>query len=102
MAASLEFIEARVRLQEIEKSLAQLEVRLRELEEARRLLESVKVLGVYKIYGGKIGVELPPDKAVEEIEREITSLRSTLKLLQGEREKLISKIRETISRAGFS
>ena len=101
MAATLELIEARVRLQDIEKSLAQLEVRLRELEEAKKLLESVKVLGVYKVYGGKIGVELPPEKAEEEIEREISSLRSTIELLRRERDKLLSKIREALSRAGF-
>jgi len=101
VAATLELIEARVRLQDIERSLAQLEVRLRELEEAKKLLESVKVLGVYKVYGGKIGVELPPEKAEEEIEREISSLRSTIELLRREREKLLSKIREAVSRAGF-
>ncbi|MCE4620267.1 MAG: hypothetical protein F7C33_04510 [Desulfurococcales archaeon] len=101
MAATLELVEARVRLQEIEKTLAQLEVRLRELEEARKLLESVKVLGVYKVYGGRIGVELPPEKAGEELEKELSSLRSTIELLRREREKLLSKIREAVSRAGF-
>jgi len=101
VAATLELIEARVRLQDIERSLAQLEVRLRELEEAKKLLESVKVLGVYKVYGGRIGVELPPEKAEEEIEREISSLRSTIELLRREREKLLSKIREAVSRAGL-
>ncbi|MCE4603294.1 MAG: hypothetical protein F7B18_08940 [Desulfurococcales archaeon] len=57
----------------------ELEARLREMEEARKLIEEGRASRIYLKFGGEVMVEVDRDYALEYIERRILALKAAIK-----------------------
>ncbi|MEB3861826.1 MAG: hypothetical protein GSR84_06365 [Desulfurococcales archaeon] len=57
----------------------ELEARLREMEEARKLIEEGRASRIYLKFGDEVMVEVDRDYALEYIERRILALKAALR-----------------------
>lgn len=76
----------RVRLEHearaLARRIAELRERLRELEDALRLVSEERVRSAYRIFGGVIAIEIDPSRARDVIEEEIALTRSAIAALE--------------------
>lgn len=62
----------------------ELEARLREMEEAKRILEEGRASRVFLRFGGEVMIEVDRDYALEYIERRVLALRAALRKGNGQ------------------
>ena len=77
----------------MESKLRELSVREVELREALKLVEEGKARSVYRVFGGRVIVELDPGKAADMIREELELTRLSRERLEKRREELLGEIR---------
>lgn len=83
-------------LREIERKLIELRNQLRELEEALRMAREGRVRTAYRIYGGRLAIEIDPNNVEQVIEEEIAITRTSIAVLEKRREELLARLRKHV------
>ena len=82
------------RLRALDEALARYQLQLQELKEALKWMEELRPKAVYRVFGGRVAVEVDPAKAKEVIEDEIKLLEVKIESLKKQREEVERKIKE--------
>ncbi len=94
------YYELSSRLARIEESINSLRRVVLELREAREAIEQLKPSRAYRVYGGRVIIEVPVSEAKRMLEEELELAELQLKKLEEEREKLLRELRELEKRMG--
>jgi chaperonin cofactor prefoldin len=86
------YLERQVRA--LDEALARYQLQLQELKEALEWIEKLHPKAVYRVFGGRVAVEVDPSKAKEIIEDEIKLLEAKIETLKKRREELERKLKE--------
>ena len=76
----------------INETLARLQLELKELEEALKWIHALHPKSAYKIFGGKVAIEVKPEEIEKIIEDEIRLLKAKIEALEKEKDKLLSEL----------
>ncbi len=93
--------ELRSRLSRIAETLNELRGVEAELREALRALDVFKPKRVYRIFGGRVMIEIPPEEARRVIEEELELIKVRASKLEEEQSKLLKELRELEKRLGL-
>lgn len=76
----------------INETLTRLQLELKELEEALKWVQTLHPKSAYKIFGGKVAIEIDPKEIRKIIEDEIRLLKAKIDALEKEKDKLLSEL----------
>ncbi|NPA84796.1 MAG: hypothetical protein GXO07_02175 [Crenarchaeota archaeon] len=84
-------------LKAVDEALARYQLQLAELKEALKWMEELRPRAVYRVFGGRVALEVDPEKAREMIEEEIKLIEAKIEALKKQREELESKLKNLTS-----
>ncbi len=88
------YYELSSRLARLEETINELRRVALELREAREAIEQFKPSRAYRVYGGRVIIEVPVSEAKRILEEELELIELRLKKLEEEREKLLRELQE--------
>ncbi len=80
-------------IRSIDETLAKLQLELEELREALKWIQELHPKSAYRIFGGRVAIEVEPEKLKKVIEDEIKLLEAKIETLKKERDRLEAELK---------
>ena len=80
-------------IKSIDETLARFQLELEELKEALKWIQELHPKSAYRVFGGRVAIEVDPEKLKDIVEDEIKLLEAKIETLKKEREKLEAELK---------